>query len=104
MLRMSERAVVRYGLAFATATVATALGLAVEPLVHSPPSPPFVVPHVFEPYRQDAPGAGLGLGLAIVRELVELHGGRVEAHSPGIGYGAQFTVMLPTRDHEHGSA
>jgi len=38
---------------------------------------------------------GLGLGLAIVRQLVEMHGGSVEAHSPGRGQGATFTVMLP---------
>ena len=59
-----------------------------------------LLPHVFEPFRQ-AEGAsrrthtGLGLGLAIVRHLVELHGGRVEALSPGLGHGATFTVWLP---------
>ena len=60
---------------------------------------PELLPHVFEPYRQgDEPAAhsGLGLGLAIVRQLVELHGGRVEASSPGVGHGACFTVLLPT--------
>jgi CheY-like chemotaxis protein len=55
---------------------------------------------VFEPFRQ-AEGAsrrtytGLGLGLAIVRHLVELHGGRVTATSPGPNAGATFTVWLP---------
>ena len=59
---------------------------------------PEVLPHVFERYRQadDAPGnPGLGLGLAIVREIVQLHGGWVEARSAGAGHGACFTVHLP---------
>jgi CheY-like chemotaxis protein len=43
-------------------------------------------------------GGGLGLGLAIVRHLVELHGGIVNAASPGIGQGATFTVTLPLTD------
>jgi len=57
------------------------------------------LPHVFEPFRQgtvtDRVPAGLGLGLAIVRQLVERHGGAVEAASPGAGEGATFTVRLP---------
>ena len=58
------------------------------------------LPHVFDRFRQ-ADGAttrrhtGLGLGLAIVRELVELHGGTVHAASQGVGCGATFTVGLP---------
>ena len=59
---------------------------------------PELLPHVFEPYRQGGGGearSGLGLGLAIVRQLVELHGGRVEASSRGLGHGACFTVWLP---------
>jgi signal transduction histidine kinase/ActR/RegA family two-component response regulator len=58
------------------------------------------LPYVFDRFRQ-ADGAvtrmhkGLGLGLAIVRHLVELHGGSVQAHSNGEGQGASFTVTLP---------
>ena len=62
-------------------------------------SPEFL-PHVFERFRQADSSAnrmhgGLGLGLAIVRHLVELHGGTVSAESPGRGHGARFTVTLP---------
>jgi PAS domain S-box-containing protein len=62
-------------------------------------SPEFL-PHVFERFRQaDATStrkhAGLGLGLAIVRHLVELHGGNVQAHSDGDGKGSTFTVRIP---------
>jgi PAS domain S-box-containing protein len=61
---------------------------------------PALLPYVFEPFRQ-AEGAsrrthtGLGLGLAIVRHLVELHGGHADASSPGLGQGSTFTVWLP---------
>jgi PAS domain S-box-containing protein len=59
-----------------------------------------LLPHVFERFRQAdwrAAGtqSGLGLGLAIVRELVEMHGGTVAAQSDGPGRGATFTVTLP---------
>jgi CheY-like chemotaxis protein len=58
------------------------------------------LPHIFERFRQaDSAGgrahSGLGLGLAIVRHLVELHGGHVSAESSGAGQGATFTVVLP---------
>ena len=58
-------------------------------------SPEFL-PNVFERYHQgtDKQG-GLGLGLAIARHLVELHGGTIQAASPGIGKGATFTIKLP---------
>ncbi len=62
-------------------------------------SPEFL-PHVFKRFRQEesTPAryqTGLGLGLAIVRNLSELHGGTVSAASPGEGQGATFTVVLP---------
>jgi signal transduction histidine kinase/ActR/RegA family two-component response regulator len=62
---------------------------------------PEFLPFVFERFRQDeATGGhqtGLGLGLAIVRHLVELHGGTVAAHSAGVGRGATFEVTFPIR-------
>lgn len=61
---------------------------------------PAFLPHVFEMFRQ-ADGSnsrrhgGLGIGLALVRQLVQLHGGSVAAHSEGPGKGSQFTIHLP---------
>ena len=62
---------------------------------------PAMLPQMFQPFRQiDASPTreqgGLGLGLAIVRQLVELHGGTVSARSQGVGTGATFEVRLPS--------
>jgi PAS domain S-box-containing protein len=59
-----------------------------------------VLPQIFERFHQadntsTRSHRGLGIGLALVRHLVELHGGKVTAHSPGEGQGATFTVELP---------
>jgi PAS domain S-box-containing protein len=64
------------------------------------------LPYVFDRFRQADSGStraygGLGLGLAIVRHLVELHGGRVSVSSPGPNRGATFSVQLPLRSAHH---
>jgi two-component system CheB/CheR fusion protein len=64
---------------------------------------PAMLPRLFQPFMQadatlDRSKGGLGLGLALVRGLVELHGGRVEAHSEGPGKGAEFLVELPAAE------
>ncbi|WP_141734694.1 response regulator [Oligoflexus tunisiensis] len=61
---------------------------------------PNFLPHVFERFRQENASTtkthgGLGLGLAICKHLVELHGGMIEVESEGLGRGATFTVRLP---------
>jgi signal transduction histidine kinase/ActR/RegA family two-component response regulator len=65
-----------------------------------------LLPHVFDLFIQgerssDRAQGGLGLGLALVKSLVERHGGTVEAHSAGPGSGSEFTVRLP---RHHGEA
>jgi two-component system CheB/CheR fusion protein len=61
---------------------------------------PELLPHVFELFRQssralDRAQGGLGIGLTLVERLVAQHGGRVEAHSEGLGRGCEFIVHLP---------
>jgi PAS domain S-box-containing protein len=70
----------------------TGIGIAAEHL-----------PRIFEMFSQVEPAlerahGGLGIGLALVRALVELHGGTIEARSAGIGRGSEFTVRLPVAD------
>ena len=65
-----------------------------------------LLPYVFDRFRQSDSSSsrthgGLGLGLAIVRQLVELHGGTVSAESPGEGEGSTFKVRLPVRSVRH---
>ncbi len=61
---------------------------------------PDIFEHIFDPFTQGtaskgARRGGLGIGLAIVKRLIEMHGGAVEASSPGLGHGSTFTVRLP---------
>ena len=62
------------------------------------------LPHVFDRFRQaDASTTrthgGLGLGLSIVKQLIDMHGGQVQAQSSGVGQGSTFTVTLPVSTH-----
>jgi signal transduction histidine kinase len=62
--------------------------------------PPSFGPTLFSRFRQGNTGSssargGLGLGLALAKELIELHGGALTAESPGVGQGASFTITLP---------
>ena len=59
-----------------------------------------MLPHLFDKFVQapqsiDRSRGGLGLGLAIARSLVQLHGGEIEAHSAGVGAGSEFTIRVP---------
>jgi signal transduction histidine kinase len=68
---------------------------------------PEFMPHLFERFRQADSSTtrahmGLGLGLAIVSHLVELHGGTITAESPGLGKGATFRVRLPLLEEDDG--
>jgi PAS domain S-box-containing protein len=67
---------------------------------------PEVLPYVFDRFYQvdstlTRSYGGLGLGLAIARQLTELHGGTVQAYSLGEGQGSVFTIILPVRDLKH---
>ncbi len=58
------------------------------------------LPQIFEPFQQEKDGSmrrhgGLGLGLSIVRHIIELHGGEIDVSSPGAGQGSTFTIKLP---------
>ena len=59
-----------------------------------------MLPHIFEIFWQASPAlershGGLGVGLSLARGIVELHGGRIEARSQGLGHGSEFIVYLP---------
>jgi PAS domain S-box-containing protein len=56
---------------------------------------PGVAPKIFDPFEQAENSEGLGLGLAICKNIVELHGGRITVSSPGVGKGATFIVEIP---------
>ena len=62
------------------------------------------LPVIFEMFTQldtslERSHSGLGIGLTLVKELVEMHGGEVEAHSSGVGHGSEFTIKLPVSTH-----
>jgi signal transduction histidine kinase len=68
-----------------------------------------MLPRVFDPYMQAERGSGvstggLGLGLALARHLIELHGGTVNAYSEGPGQGSEFVVRLPARGGQEQAA
>ena len=54
-----------------------------------------LLPHVFDHFRQGDEASGLGLGLAIARQVIEMHGGTIEAQSAGLNLGSTFVICLP---------
>jgi signal transduction histidine kinase len=61
---------------------------------------PAALATLFQSFHQvdrDERAGGLGLGLAITRGIIDLHGGRITAESPGLGCGSTFTIALPLR-------
>jgi two-component system CheB/CheR fusion protein len=67
---------------------------------------PEMLPRIFDMFTQvdaEGSGGGLGIGLALVRELVRLHGGSVQAVSLGLGMGSEFTVRLPLQNPQQPS-
>ncbi len=70
--------------------------------------PPEMLDRIFDMFTQvkgspDRPQGGLGIGLALVRSLVEMHGGTVQAHSDGEGLGSEFIVRLPVASEKSAS-
>src|SRR5207244_9979569 len=66
--------------------------------------PAEMLTQVFEPFTQldrslERTRGGLGIGLALAKRLVEMHGGTIEAHSPGPEHGSRFVVRLPVAAH-----